>query len=101
METTEYGAEMKPVLTNVEEAPETKPLVYPRITNEGPSTMDKLKSFLSKKLLAIVLTAIFVSVNNMMKLGIDDATIKQIIDGVIIYILGQSAVDVASIVKGK
>lgn len=60
---------------------------------------DKLKTFISKKLLAAVLTAVFLAINNNLANPLDPATVKDIINVAIAYILGQSAVDLATVVK--
>lgn len=60
---------------------------------------DKLKTFISKKLLVAVLTAAFLAVNNNLTHPLDAATVKDIINVAIAYILGQSAVDLATVVK--
>ena len=60
---------------------------------------DKLKTFISKKLLVAVLTAVLLAVNNQLSNPLDPATIKDIITVIVAYILGQSAVDVTTVLK--
>jgi hypothetical protein len=60
---------------------------------------DKLKTFISKKLLVAVLTAVLLAINNQLSNPLDPATIKDIITVIVAYILGQSAVDVTTILK--
>lgn len=61
---------------------------------------NKLKSFISRKLLVAVLTAVLLVINNNLAHPLDAATIKDIITVIVAYILGQSAVDVTVALKG-
>ena len=60
----------------------------------------KLKTFISRKLLVAIFTAVFLAINNNLANPLDPATIKDIITVIVAYILGQSAVDVTSALKG-
>ena len=61
--------------------------------------LSKLKTFVSKKLLVAVLTAVFLVINNNLAHPLDTATVKDIINVIVVYILGQSAVDVTAVIK--
>ncbi len=61
--------------------------------------MEKLKTFISKKLFITVGTMIFLLVNKKIGSPFDEATVKEIIMVVAAYLFGQSAVDVAVAVK--
>lgn len=61
--------------------------------------LDKLKTFISKKLLVAVLTAVLLAINNQLSNPLDAATVKDIITVIVAYILGQSAVDVTAAIK--
>ena len=60
---------------------------------------DKLKTFVSRKLLVAVLTAVLLAINNNLANPLDPATVKDIITVIVAYILGQSAVDVTTALK--
>ena len=60
--------------------------------------LDKLKTFVSKKLLITVLTAALVYANNRFQLGMDEATINRLVLLVVGYVIGQAAVDVAAVI---
>lgn len=59
----------------------------------------KLKTFVSKKLLAALLTAIFLVINNNLSHPLDPETVKNLIDVILAYLVGQSAVDVVTVIK--
>lgn len=98
--TTEYGAPEQPIAGQTTLAPETTTVSTPVIAPvAGPSLMDKIKGFVSKKLLAFVFTAVLIWCNKQFGLGIDDAQIKEIVTAAIAYILGQTAVDITTAFK--
>ncbi len=59
----------------------------------------KLKTFVSKKLLVALLTAIFLVINNNLSHPLDPETVKNLIDVILAYLVGQSAVDVVTVIK--
>ncbi len=61
--------------------------------------LDKIKSFVSKKLFITIFTALFLWVNQQTPVPLDAETVKNIILVVAAYLFGQSAVDVATVVK--
>ncbi len=63
--------------------------------------MQKLKAFLSRKLLVAVLSAIFLAVNSQLANPLDPEAVRNIVTVIVSYLLGQSAVDVATAIKGK
>ena len=63
--------------------------------------MNKIKSFLSRKLLVVVFTAILLAVNSQLANPLDPDSVRNIVTVIVSYLLGQSVVDVAAIVKGK
>ena len=63
--------------------------------------MDKLKTFVSKKLFITVGSVILLIVNKKMGNPFDDATVKDIVMVVGAYLFGQAIVDTASVIKNK
>lgn len=63
--------------------------------------MDKLKTFVSKKLFITVGTVVLLIVNKKMGDPFDEATVKDIVMVVAAYLFGQAVVDVAVAVKNK
>ena len=61
--------------------------------------MDKIKTFISKKLFITVGTVLLVMLNKKFGSPFDEATIKEIIMVVAAYLFGQSVVDVANAIK--
>lgn len=61
--------------------------------------LSKLKTFLSKKLLIAVFTAILLAVNNQLSNPLDAESVKNIVTVVVAYLLGQSAVDLVGTLK--
>ena len=63
--------------------------------------MNKLKTFLSRKLLVAVLSAIFLAVNNQLANPLDPEAVRNIVTVIVSYLLGQAAVDAVTAAKGK
>ena len=63
--------------------------------------MNKLKAFLSRKLLVAVFTAILLAVNSQLANPLDPDSVRNIVTVVVAYLLGQSVVDVVTAAKGK
>ena len=63
--------------------------------------LDKLKTFISRKLLVAVLTAVLLAVNAQLSHPLDAETVKNLITVIVSYLLGQSAVDLAAAIKGN
>ena len=63
--------------------------------------MDKIKSFLSRKLLVAVFTAVLLAVNSQLSNPLDPDSVRNIVTVIVSYLLGQSIVDTASIIKNK
>ncbi len=61
--------------------------------------MDKIKTFISKKLFITVGTVLLILLNKKFNSPFDEATIKEIVLVVAAYLFGQSAVDIATAVK--
>ncbi len=59
--------------------------------------LNKLKTFLSKKLLVTILTSAFIWANNKWQLGMSEETISNIVIVIVGYIVGQTAVDIAAV----
>ena len=62
--------------------------------------MNKLKTFLSRKLLVAVFTAVLLAVNSQLANPLDTDSVRNIVTVIVSYLLGQSIVDVAAIAKG-
>ena len=62
--------------------------------------MELLKGFLNSKKAAAVLAGVLAVVLREL-LGLDEATVKMIVELVMAYLVGQGAVDVALALKGK
>ncbi len=60
---------------------------------------DKLKSFVSKKLLVAVLTPILLYFNGQLANPLDPESVRNIVLVVVAYLLGQAAVDVTTAFK--
>lgn len=63
--------------------------------------LDKLKLFLSRKLLVTVLTGIFLGVNANLDNPLDPEAVRNIVTVIVSYLLGQSVVDVVTAARGK
>lgn len=61
--------------------------------------MEKLTTFISKKLFVTIGTVLLVMVNKKLGSPFDEVTIKDIILVVATYLFGQSAIDIATVVK--
>lgn len=61
--------------------------------------MEKLKTFVSKKLFITVATMVFLLVNKQAGSPFDEATVKEIVMVVAAYLFGQSVVDTATALK--
>lgn len=59
--------------------------------------LNKLKTFLSKKLLVAILSAAIIWANNKWQLGMSEQTISNIVIVIVGYIIGQAAVDIAAV----
>ena len=60
---------------------------------------DKLKSFVSKKFLVVVLTPIMLYLNAQLANPLDPESVKNIVLVIVAYLLGQAAVDVTTAIK--
>ena len=63
--------------------------------------MNKLKAFLSRKLLVTVFTAILLAVNSQLAHPLNPEAVRNIVTVIVSYLLGQSVVDVVTAAKGK
>ena len=63
--------------------------------------MNKLKTFLSRKLLVAVLSAIFLAINSQLANPLDPEAVRNIVTVIVSYLLGQAAVDAVTAAKGK
>jgi len=61
--------------------------------------LDKIKTFISKKLFVTIFTAMFLWLNNQMPVPLDAATVTNIVMVIAAYLFGQAAVDVAAVIK--
>lgn len=62
--------------------------------------MNKIKSFLSRKLLVAIFTAVLLTVNSQLANPLDADSVRNIVTVIVSYLLGQSIVDTAAIIKG-
>ena len=61
--------------------------------------LDKIKSFISKKLFVTIFTAMFLWVNQQLPIPLDPGTVTNIVVVIAAYLFGQAAVDVATVIK--
>ena len=61
--------------------------------------LSKLRTFVSRKLLVAVLTAVLLAINNNLAHPLDPEAVKNLVTVIVAYLLGQSAVDVVTVVK--
>ena len=61
--------------------------------------MEKLKTFVSKKLFVTIGTMLFLLINKQASSPFDDATVKEIVIVVAAYLFGQSVVDTGTALK--
>jgi hypothetical protein len=59
--------------------------------------MNKIKTFLSKKLFVAVGTTLLVVLNKQLPIALDEGTIKEIVMVAAAYLFGQSAVDIIAL----
>ena len=62
--------------------------------------MNKLKTFLSRKLLVAVLSSIFLGVNSQLANPLDPEAVHNIVTVIVSYLLGQAAVDAVAAARG-
>lgn len=58
--------------------------------------MNKLKAFLSRKLLVFILVPVIMAINVKMGSPLDEESVRQLVYAAIAYILGQAAIDTIS-----
>lgn len=63
--------------------------------------LDKLKTFLSRKFLIVVISAVLLGVNSQLAHPLDPEAVRNIVTVIVSYLIGQSVVDVVSAAKGK
>lgn len=63
--------------------------------------LNKLKTFISRKLLVTALTGVFLGINTNLDNPLDPEAVRNIVTVVVSYLLGQSVVDVVAAAKGK
>jgi len=61
--------------------------------------MEKIKTFISKKLFVTVGTVLLLILNKKLGTPFDEATVKDVVMVVAAYLFGQSAVDVVGVIK--
>lgn len=61
--------------------------------------MNRIKSFLSRKLLVVVFTTILLAVNNQLSHPLDPDAVRNIVTVIVSYLIGQSVVDTVTIIK--
>ena len=65
------------------------------------NVLEKLKSFVSKKLLAAILVPVLMGLNSHFGSPLNEESVSNIAYTIIAYIIGQSVVDLANAKNGK
>ena len=63
--------------------------------------MNKLKTFLSRKLLVAVFTAVLLAINSQLANPLDADSVRNIVTAIVSYLLGQAAVDTITAIRNK